>query len=372
MAWNQEQGSLFSSLLLEWFDTEARELPWRQVRDPYRVLLSELMLQQTQVATVIPYYQRFLERWPTLEALAMADEQDVLKAWEGLGYYSRARNLLKAAKQIVSEFAGIVPNDEKQLLQIKGIGEYTAGAIRSIAYGLPAAAVDGNVVRVTARLAMVDWEASELAQRREVRELVARIQPANRPGDFNEALMDLGATICLPKSPHCTKCPAQRVCVAFKSAAVQDFPRKKARVASPVDHLACLIVQRGQLVHVNQRPENGLLAGLFEFDWGEPVQFGFEPESHNPGILKVAETSAETSNESPVAIRELGERRHVFTHRIWQMTARQVILPAGYPTPHLNRSGCWVSCQELQALPFPTALAPWRDQVTNDLLAIDR
>ncbi len=358
--WGLVQGTVFSGLLLKWFDSEARDLPWRQVRDPYRVMLSELMLQQTQVATVIPYYQRFLERWPTIDDLANADEQDVLKAWEGLGYYSRARNLLAAARQIVTEYASVIPRDEKQLLRLKGIGEYTAGAIRSIAYGLPAAAVDGNVVRVTARLAAIGWDPGELTQRREVRELIEKIQPVDRPGDFNEALMDLGATVCLPKSPHCADCPVQSVCEACKLAATQDYPRKRVRQASPVDHLTCLVFQKGQQIHVNQRPEKGLLAGLFEFDWGDPLQFGIELE---PDIIREFRV-AETANEQLI-VHELGQRRHVFTHRIWQMTARQIILPFAHHTPLLDNTGRWVNGQELKALPFPTALAPWRDQITR-------
>jgi A/G-specific adenine glycosylase len=353
--WGLVQGTLFSSLMLQWFDTEARILPWRQVRDPYRVLLSELMLQQTQVTTVIPYYQRFLERWPTIEALALAEDQDVLKAWEGLGYYSRARNLLAAARQVVGEFDGVVPCDENQLLKLKGVGEYTAGAIRSIAYNLPAAAVDGNVVRVAARLAMIDWEPGELQQRREVRVLIETIQPTDRPGDFNEALMDLGATICLPKAPRCADCPVKGVCSAYAEQTPLDYPRKKTRTASPVDELTCLIIQKGLRIHVNKRPDKGLLAGLYEFDWG---------------VLSVLGIELEQSDDHTI-FRELGQRRHVFTHRIWQMNACQVILPIDQKTPFLDQNGQWVTGPELSALPFPTALAAWRDQIVGELVAMN-
>ena len=375
-SWSLDQGTVFPRLLLDWFDREARILPWRQVRDPYRVLLSELMLQQTQVTTVIPYYQRFLEHWPTIAALAQADEQDVLKAWEGLGYYSRARNLLAAAHQVVTEYGGNVPTDEKSLLSLKGVGEYTAGAIRSIAYNLPAAAVDGNVVRVAARLAMIDWDPSELPQRREVRALIETIQPASRPGDFNEALMDLGATICLPKSPRCVECPVQIVCAAYAASATQDFPRKKTRTASPVDELTCLIIQKGSRIHVNQRPGKGLLAGLYEFDWGELSALGIELELGGDGAEDNTDVDYNNNNNGDVdaktgdqpIVRELGLRRHVFTHRIWQMTARQVILPVDQKTPLLDQIGRWVDGPELAALPFPTALAPWRDQMVGELL----
>ncbi|MDD2458835.1 MAG: A/G-specific adenine glycosylase, partial [Eubacteriales bacterium] len=180
--WALQHGGEFLVLLLSWFDRSARNLPWRTVRDPYRVLLSELMLQQTQVATVIPYYGRFLEQWPTLQDLAGAVDQEVLKAWEGLGYYSRARNLLAAVRAVVEQHGGKIPTGEKELLQLKGIGEYTAGAIRSIAYSLPAAAVDGNVVRVFSRLTTTPWQPADPAHRRQVRTLVEKLISYERPG----------------------------------------------------------------------------------------------------------------------------------------------------------------------------------------------
>ncbi|MDD2534789.1 MAG: A/G-specific adenine glycosylase, partial [Eubacteriales bacterium] len=258
--------------LLTWFDqatlqATARPMPWREIRDPYRVLLSEFMLQQTQVTTVIPYYEKFLKVWPTIVDLAGADEQTVLKAWEGLGYYSRARNLLATARLIVERHQGIIPATEPDLLQLKGIGDYTAGAIRSIAFNLPAPAVDGNVVRVAARLTCTAWDPTDIKQRREVKTYIASILPGDRPGDFNEALMDLGATVCLPKTPRCGECPLASVCQAQLSNTVPLFPAKKPKKAAPIEQRTCLIFRCGPMIHVNRRPEKGLLAGLFEFDW---------------------------------------------------------------------------------------------------------
>lgn len=337
-------------------------MPWRQVRDPYRVLLSEVMLQQTQVATVIPYYEKFLANWPTVADLAAADEQALLKAWEGLGYYSRARNLQAAARQIVAEHGGIIPSNEAELKKLKGIGDYTAGAIRSIAFNLPAAAIDGNVVRVSARLTCTPWDPTDLKQRREVKAYILSVQPADRPGDLNEALMDLGATVCLPKSPRCSACPLQPICLAYGTGTTTDFPVKKSRAPVPIEQRTCLIYCRDGQVLVQRRPDRGLLAGLYEFSWAEG--------EWSPEAGKVSSSPASQS-----VIRYLGEKRHVFTHRIWQMRAFLIDLSdsaqpgeAGVPlddATSINESAgsSWVSAGQLTELPFPTALASWRDEV---------
>ena len=369
-----------AGLLLAWFDEQAitaaaRPMPWRQVRDPYRVLLSEVMLQQTQVATVIPYYENFLAIWPTIADLATADEQVLLKAWEGLGYYSRARNLQAAARQIVAEHGGMIPSSEAELKNLKGIGDYTAGAIRSIAFNLPAAAVDGNVVRVAARLTCTPWDPTDLKQRREVKAYILSVQPADRPGDFNEALMDLGATVCLPKSPRCSDCPLQQICQAYGTRTTTEFPVKKSRAPVPIEQRICLIYCRDRQVLVQRRPDRGLLAGLYEFSWA----------------VDDWSTEADIASSRPASqcsIRYLGEKRHVFTHRIWQMRAFLINLPdSAWPgqvegpfgdttapdeTAHGTTSaialdeaagGRWVDAEQLAELPFPTALANWRDEV---------
>lgn len=338
--WSASNGQLMPGLLLGWFGRMARVLPWRQDHDPYRIWLSEIMLQQTQVQTVIPYYQRFLDYWPTLADLAGASEEQVLKLWEGLGYYSRARNLLAAAGQIRDCHQGLLPSSEKELRRLPGIGEYTAGAILSIAFGQPVAAVDGNVVRVFSRLTAIPWQPADPVQRREVRQLTESLLPKEHPGDFNEALMDLGATICLPRQPRCQECPLNAICQACRLEIQEQLPPKALRKAIPVDQLTLLVlVWQGQ-VHVRQRPAKGLLAGLFEFDW-------------------LAGGSA--SEKYPQAkISALGTSVHQFTHRQWQIEGFWVELAEN---PECDESGRWVNAQELAALPFPTALAGFRELV---------
>ncbi len=410
--WTEQYGPQLVSQLLAWFDQTARDLPWRRpdsttgtqdlppdpdtdgapghqhreqvssdpghlhhagiVRDPYRVLLSELMLQQTQVATVIPYYERFLASWPTLADLATADEEAVLKAWEGLGYYSRARHLLQTARLVTTRLDGRLPTDELQLRQLPGIGEYTANAIRALAFGLPAAAVDGNIVRVLARLTQTPWCATVPAQRHEVRQIAEQILPADRPGALNEALMDLGAGVCLPAAPRCTNCPVASCCLALATDQVSQLPVKPNKKASPVDELTCLIWEKGGRFHVNRRGP-GLLAGLYEFDWATgDLALNVHDAAHHgsPGKTRSSAGVAPgwpgglaRSLPPETRIQALGQRRHVFTHRQWQMNGYWLRLPAGALTPDLDRSGRWVDIQELAALPFPTALAPWREQV---------
>jgi A/G-specific adenine glycosylase len=362
--WALRRGGELSVLLLSWFDRSARNLPWRAVRDPYRVLLSELMLQQTQVATVIPYYDRFLAQWPTLQDLAGADDQAVLKAWEGLGYYSRARNLLAAVRAVVAQHGGEIPASERELLELKGIGEYTAGAIRSIAYGLPAAAVDGNVVRVFSRLTATSWQPADPAHRRQVRALVEQVIPADRPGDFNEALMDLGATICLPQNPACNGCPVQGICQALVTESVAQFPDKKPSREKPIEQHTCLILTQGGKVHVNRRPEKGLLAGLYEFDWLDDLSASL-PDDFLTTLMERQE--------------KLGQKRHVFTHKIWLVDGIRIELPAPDPTANIGTSSDplittensrWVGTDELKTLPFPKVLTQWRDDLVVALTQV--
>lgn len=362
--WALRRGGELSVLLLSWFDRSARNLPWRSVRDPYRVMLSELMLQQTQVSTVIPYYERFLAQWPTLQDLAGADDQAVLKAWEGLGYYSRARHLLAAVRAVVAQHGGEIPSSERELLQLKGIGEYTAGAIRSIAFGLPAAAVDGNVVRVFSRLTTTSWQPADPAHRRQVRALVEQLLPANRPGDFNEALMDLGATICLPQNPACTNCPVQTICQAWATESVAQFPDKKPSREKPVEQRTCLILTQSRKVHVNRRPEKGLLAGLYEFDWLDDLSASL-PDDFLTTLMERKE--------------KLGQKRHVFTHKIWLVDGIRIELPAPDPTANIGTSSDplittennrWVGTDELKTLPFPKVLTQWRDDLVVALTQV--
>ena len=267
---------LLGRRLLAWFKAEGRALPWRtgQARDPYRVWLSEIMLQQTTVAAVAPYYERFLARWPTVEALARADLDDVLHAWQGLGYYARARNLHRAAREVAGACGGRFPTDEAGLGRLPGVGPYTAAAVAAIAYGERTVPVDGNVARVIARLYGMPAglpEARAALRDRACAILPARrasnnAPPAGRAGDFAEALMDLGATVCTPRTPRCGACPWRSACRAFASGRPEAFPRKKKKTARPVRHAVVFWGEDGRgRVLVRRRPERGLLGGLMEF-----------------------------------------------------------------------------------------------------------
>ncbi len=287
-----------AAVLLEWFDSDARDLPWRTPkgvsRDPYRVWLSEVMLQQTTVPHAIPYFHAFTARWPTIDDLAAANDQDVMSAWAGLGYYARARNLLKCART-VSAAAGF-PATRAGLERLPGIGPYTAGAIAAIAFGEQVAAVDGNVERVIARLLAMtgDWA----SQKRQIAEYVQSNVPADRPGDFAEALMDLGATVCTPKRPNCSSCCLRAMCVAAAEGAPDRYPIKPKKPAQPLRYGIAYVLTDGPRVLLEQRPDSGLLGGML----GLPVSewtVTWPPPPAPPATT---------------AWREAGEVRHVFTH----------------------------------------------------------
>ncbi len=247
--------------LLEWFSQNKRKLPWRKKRTPYRVWLSEAMLQQTQVATVIPYFDKWLKTFPTVQDLAKAPLDDVLKQWEGLGYYRRARNLHKAAQIISSERNGVFPTTYEDWLELPGIGPYTAAAISSIVSGEKVLVVDGNVKRVAARLFMIKGEVSEKI----AKERLESFLPENKPGDFNEALMELGATICTPRNPKCLFCPVNEVCKAYQTGKVDKYPTAKAKKQVPHHHKYALVCIKDGDLWLRQRNENEMLSGLWGF-----------------------------------------------------------------------------------------------------------
>jgi A/G-specific adenine glycosylase len=253
--------------LLDWYDRERRDLPWRGKRgkrvDPYRVWLSEIMLQQTTVKAVIPFYVRFLQRWPTVEALASADTEDVLSLWAGLGYYSRARNLHKCAKAVVSDHGGQFPRTEGELGALPGIGPYTAAAVAAIAFGVPATPVDGNIERVVSRL--FAFKQPLPGAKRELKRLAASLTPQRRAGDFAQAMMDLGATVCTPKRPSCLMCPLQQDCHAHALGIEAQLPVKLAKIQRPVRYgTAFLALREDGHVLLRKRPEAGLLGGMLE------------------------------------------------------------------------------------------------------------
>lgn len=320
--------------LLSWYDRCARVLPWRGFHDAYRTWVSEAMLQQTRVETVLSYYDRFLERFPTLAALAAASEQDVLKAWEGLGYYSRARNLLKGARQVMTEYGGVLPRDPDELRKICGIGPYTAGAVASIAYDIPVPAVDGNVIRVVSRLFGIRTDALVPETHSRIVSLAAGLVPPDRPGDHNQAVMDLGATVCVPGTPDCSRCPLTAFCDAFRAGDAADLPVLPKTKSQKVLLYAVLLIRSGDRVLMRQRTEH-LLQGL----WCFPMMEG---ELTGDDLRRQAENKLHLSL---APFREDGSARHVFTHQIWQMRIYETgaeasaSAPAGYefiPVSRLN------------------------------------
>jgi A/G-specific adenine glycosylase len=259
-----------ASRLLSWYTDHRRDLPWRRTRDPYHIWVAEVMLQQTQVATVIPYYERFVACFPTVEALAAASLDQVLKLWEGLGYYARARNLHAAAGQVVAEFDGRVPNVMEDLLALAGVGRYTAGAILSIAYGQDMPALDGNVRRVLSRVFAVEDDVTRGAGRRQLWSLAEELLPPGQAGDLNQALMDLGATVCTPRGPRCGQCPLTEACQAHRLGEEERFPVRRPRRALPHYEVAAGVIWNGQgQFLIAQRPLDGMLGGLWEFPGGK-------------------------------------------------------------------------------------------------------
>jgi A/G-specific adenine glycosylase len=258
----------FSSRLLNWYNKNKRTLPWRGHPDAYAVWVSEIMLQQTRVETVIPYFEKWMRLFPTVQALANVSEQDVLNAWEGLGYYSRARNLHKAAKVTAKDFGGILPGDVDELIKLPGVGRYTAGAIASLVYGKDEPALDGNLKRVYARLFDVDLPIDSSKGEKLLWEIARENLPKGKAGDFNQALMDLGATICIPKNPRCLLCPLMEMCQARENGTQELRPVKKPKKVVPqYVHAAGVVVKSGKVL-LAQRPSTGLLGGMWEFPNG--------------------------------------------------------------------------------------------------------
>ena len=306
--------------LLAWYDAEARDLPWRRAPTPYHTWLSEIMLQQTRVETAIPYYEAFLARWPTVAELARASLDEVLGAWSGLGYYRRARNLHRAAGQVAER--GGFPDTAAGLRDLAGVGEYTAAAIASIAFGGDALAVDGNLRRVAARLAAIDQPVQAGAGDRQARAWLAARLPTGRAGDFNQALMDLGATICLPRSPRCDACPLRSDCAAQATGRQLELPVPAPRRAPRLVRAVALLAEREGALLLVQRPAQGLLGGL----WGPPDGVLAPGEQAGAAARRLLSTLAGELPEGPAAV---GEIEHVFTHQRWRIEVFAAGLPEG-------------------------------------------
>ena len=330
--------------LLPWYDEHARDLPWRQDVTPYRVWVSEIMLQQTRIETVRDYFARFMAALPTLPDLARAEEETVLKLWEGLGYYSRARNLHKAARRVMEEYGGELPRDAALLRQLPGIGEYTAGAIASLACGRPEPAVDGNVLRVCARLTACPEPVTDAKVKNRFRESLRAQYPADRCGDFTSAVMELGEVVCTPGTPDCESCPLTDSCLAYRTGTQTEYPvlpeKKPRRIEK---RTVLLLVQDGDAA-LRRRPDKGLLAGLWEFP-------NTEGHLEEDGVLRLAETwgcAPENPVRGPDAV-------HVFSHLEWHMT--------GWLVPCRNRSDRFVwadGTARRERYAVPTAFRAYR------------
>ena len=330
----------FSADLLSWYDVHRRTLPWRGTRDPYRVWLSEIMLQQTQVETVKGYYARFLERFPTVFDLAAAQEDEVMKLWEGLGYYSRARNLHATAKQVAGGLGGAFPDTAAGLRTLPGIGPYAANAIASIAFGEPVPALDGNQARVLSRV--LAWE-DAIKTPFDLLSPAIDLMDKSRPGDYNQALMDLGAAICTPAAPKCDLCPVARHCRAHIDDAAMEYPRRLPPAAKKAQDWTILLMTAPGGLLVRRRPK-GLLGGLYEF---VAVEGHPGPEAL-PGMLAGLGFTGVRLGE------RLPDAKHVFTHRVWHMQgwrAECETWPEGYVP---------VDREQLDALAFPSALRTYR------------
>ncbi|GGF94438.1 adenine DNA glycosylase [Paenibacillus albidus] len=322
-----EAKAYFSRHLLEWYHGQKRDLPWRRHRNPYYIWISEIMLQQTRVDTVIPYFNRFIERFPTVESLADAPEEDVLKCWEGLGYYSRARNLQHAARQVKEQYGGQVPNDREAVFSLKGVGPYTAGAILSIAFNRPEPAVDGNVMRVLSRYFLLEDDIAKGPTRIKMERLAAELIPEGEASHFNQALMELGALVCTPKSPRCLPCPVMEHCSARLAGRETSLPVKtKAKPPRPEERLAALVEGRGAhagRVLIRQRPASGLLARMWELPhWpAPPADDGAGSGGPLPAdaALDRLRRSLRTAGISARPEAHYMAAEHTFSHIVWTL-----------------------------------------------------
>ncbi|WP_251552008.1 A/G-specific adenine glycosylase [Neobacillus muris] len=335
----------FQQDLLTWFEREQRDLPWRKDKDPYKVWVSEIMLQQTRVDSVIPYFNRFIDWFPTIEDLAEADEDKVLKAWEGLGYYSRVRNLQSAVKEVKEKYNGEVPKSPEEISGLKGVGPYTAGAILSIAYGLPEPAVDGNVMRVLSRILLIWDDIAKPASRKVFEKAVRELISHEDPSAFNQALMELGALICTPTSPSCLLCPVREHCHAFEEGVQEQLPVKTKKTKTRHVQLASAILmdEKGRFL-IHKRPESGLLANLWEFpniELQHPLQFEREAVKQQFSQSLHLEVHLE---------KIIGQIEHVFSHLIWNIEVYAGKISASVPE---NEDWKLVTTEQIQEFAFP-------------------
>lgn len=352
----------FRTSLLNWYDQFKRKLPWRDCGDPYKIWLSEIMLQQTRVDQATPYFNRFVSRFPTVYDLAKADQQEVLKVWEGLGYYSRARNLHHAAKTVVKEFDGKIPDSWDEIKKLKGVGPYTASAVLSIAYQKPFAVVDGNVIRVLSRYYGIEKDVRSTKTKNLIQEYATELVDKQRPGDFNQALMELGATVCTPSNVECESCPLQVNCTAFQTMRTDEIPYKSPAKKRPHYHIGVGIIQNEkQQVLIALRPDEAMLGGLWEFPGGKRKE---DEEIENTVIRELKEElGVDVAVNKPFM-----KLDHAYSHFKITLHAFLCELKNGKPSPNSSQKVRWVSIKELKDYPFPKA----NRRLTNKLVNLGK
>lgn len=361
LEWDEETLHSFQDIFLTWYHQEKRNLPWRANTHPYNIWISEIMLQQTRVDTVIGYYYRFMEEFPTIQDLANADEQKLLKIWEGLGYYSRARNLKVAAQQIMDEFGGVFPSTPEEISTLKGIGPYTTGAISSIAFGLPEPAIDGNIMRVVSRLFEIEEDIAKASNRKVFDAATRKIISHTQPGEMNQAFMDLGSNICNSTAPRCEECPIQEFCLAHKNNHPTAFPVKSKKVKpKDVYYIAGAIENSKEEFLLVQRPETGLLAKMWHFplqevtkeDYTELLRTWQKDEEQQLTLDLVAEDlSPQVFEELPVIWqrKHFGEVTHVFSHLKWHV----LLFYGRTKESFTSENGQWVQPTDFSTFVFP-------------------
>ncbi|MBN2412771.1 A/G-specific adenine glycosylase [candidate division KSB1 bacterium] len=346
----------FRKKLTTWFESELRDLPWRNTKDPYKIWISEIMLQQTQVNKVIPYYLKFIESFPDIHSLANADLSHVLKIWEGLGYYGRARNLHKAAKEIIKNFQGLFPDDFESVRKLPGIGLYTAAAIMSIAFKQDYAVVDGNVRRVLCRLFTITGNPKSGQGKKIIQQQAQSLLATENPGDYNQAIMELGALICTPRLPKCRLCPVAEFCQAQKSGLQHEYPIKTAKKPRPHNIIAAGIIYKGDKILIARRPENGLLGGLWEFPGGK-LEDGETPEQA---------VKREILEELGISVK-VNDLFAIINHQYTHFTITLYVYNCEYISGMPETLGCadwrWVTLKEMDKYAFPRANRKILDQL---------
>lgn len=355
----------FSDKILNWYHANKRDLPWRNTDDPYKIWVSEVMLQQTRVDTVIPYYKRFLEVFPTVYDLAKADQQQVLKCWEGLGYYSRGRNLHHASKTVVEKFNGEIPSTWSEITSLKGIGPYTASAILSIAFQKKYAVVDGNVIRVLARYYGIEDDIRKSTTKKRIQELANELIPSGNPGDFNQAVMELGATVCSPGNPDCGLCPLSAECIAANTAQTDVIPYKSPSKKIPHHQIAVgLILNEKSELLIALRPNDGMLGGLWEFPGGKKEKGETLKET-------VARELKEELGVDVEVFTKFQDLKHAYSHFKITLHAYWCRILEGIPKAKSSQVIKWVSIDHIDKFPFPkankTLIEGLKDLETNDL-----